>query len=178
MKLIDRFFISIYTLLIAIISIVLILVPINDWIYNWTSYFLEQYRLDLTNVFIPVFFLIISIRFLISGINSKKINTNAVIRHTDFGEVKISMQAIEGMAQKSAKLSHGLRDIKATAQQRDDSLIIIIKALALSDINIPSTVINIQKNIKEHIEESTGIIVKEIKVNIDDIAIQSKKRVE
>jgi len=60
----------------------------------------------------------------------------------------------------------------------DDGLIVHISALALSDINIPESSIKVQQSIKEYIEECTGISVKEIKVKINNLANQSKGRVE
>jgi len=177
MNLADRILLTLYSLIIGLFALLLIFVPFSDAAYNWTSYLFNNYSLDWQNVFIPVFFLAISIRFLISGIKLKG-RSQSVVRHTAFGEVNISLQAIEGMAQKSARIVPGLRDIKAAAQQVDDGVIIHLNALALSDINIPESSVKVQQNIKEYIEECTGISVKEIKVKINDLANQSKGRVE
>lgn len=178
MNIIDRIILTLYSFFIAALSLLLLLVPISPWAYDWTNYLLHSYRLAWQNMMIPIFFLGVSIRFLISGIKSNKINKNAVIRHTPFGEVKITLQAIETMVQKSAKVVPGLKDIKATALYLEDGLLIKIKAAALSDVNIPESTVKMQQNVKQYIEEYTGISVKEIKVMIDDIATQSKGRVE
>lgn len=178
MKLIDRIFLGIYSFFIAILSVIFILFPLNGKVYRWTCYFLEVYSKDLQNIIIPIIFFIISMRFLISGIKNNSKNNNSVVKHTAYGEINISMETIEGMALKSAKTVHGLRDIKASAHQRNDGIIINMKAFALSDINIPQTAMNIQQRIKEHIETSTGVDVVKVKINIDNIALQSKKRVE
>lgn len=178
MNILDRIFLTLYSLLIGFFSLLFIFVPFNQWIYHWTSTLFNQYAMDWKNIFIPIFFLGISIRFLISGIKRGKYRDDSVTRHTAYGEIKISLQAIEGMAQKSARGIIGLKDIKAIAKKIDDGLLIKIKALALTDINIPEVTNEVQKNVKEYIEGSTGIPIKEIKVIIDDIAIQNRGRVE
>ncbi|QZY56961.1 alkaline shock response membrane anchor protein AmaP [Crassaminicella profunda] len=178
MKLIDRIFLSLYSLCIAILSLVFIIAPFNNWLYTWTSYILKVYRMNWEYMIIPVIFLLISMRFLFSGSKKNHLKSNSIIKHTSYGEVKITMETIENMAHKCAKAVHGLRDIKALSHDSHDGLIITIKAFALSDINIPETAMTIQKKIKEHIEETTGVVVKEVKITIDNIASQNKKRVQ
>jgi len=177
MNIADRILLTIYSSIVGVISLFLVFVPFSKAAYNWTSYGINTIRNTWQNIIIPLFFLAISIRFLISGIRMRKGRSQTVVRHTTFGEVNISLSAIEGMAQKSARVVPGLRDIKAVAQQVDDGVIIHITALALSDMNIPESSIKAQQSIKEYIEECTGISVKEIKVRINDLANQ-KGRVE
>ncbi|TCO79191.1 alkaline shock response membrane anchor protein AmaP [Marinisporobacter balticus] len=178
MKLVDRIFLWMYSFFIGIISFLFILVPINGKVYAWTSFYFEKYRMNAQNIVIPVLFFIVSMRFIFSGIKKQPVKSNSVIKHTEYGEVKISMEAIEGMAHKSAKVVHGLKDIKAIAHQENDGVVIHIKSFAFSDINIPEIATIIQKKVKEHIEQSTGVFVKEVKVTIDNIVLASKKRVE
>lgn len=179
MKLVDRVLLTIYSFLIGVFTLLLILTPFSTWAFNWTSYLLKMYSSNWQNSIIPLLFLGTSIRFLFSGIkNNNKGKSQAVVRHTNFGEVNISLQAIEGMAQKSARTVPGLRDIKAVAHNIDDGVVIEINALALSDVNIPESSTKIQQGIKEYIEECTGVNVREIKVKINNLANQSKGRVE
>ncbi|WP_053957125.1 alkaline shock response membrane anchor protein AmaP [Inediibacterium massiliense] len=178
MKFIDRFFLGIYTLCIAVISLVLIVIPFNAFTYNWAIYFFEKYQMNLENSIIPMIFFIMSIRFLLSGTKNSKSEIKSIIRHSNYGEIQISIEAIQNMAEKASKCIHGLKDLKATAKYKDDHLFIEIKAFALSDTNIPETSISIQQKVKEHIEATTGIKVTDVKIMIHDIALQSKKRVE
>ncbi|WP_129597780.1 alkaline shock response membrane anchor protein AmaP [Anaerophilus nitritogenes] len=178
MKFIDRFFFGIYTLCIAIVSLVLIMIPFNEFTYHWAIYFFEKYKMSLENSIIPMIFFILSIRFLVSGIKNSNSEMKSIIRHTTYGEIQISIEAIESMAEKASKSIYGLKDLKAIAKYMDHNILIEIKAFALSDTNIPETSIAIQQKVKEHIESTTGIEVKEVKIMIHDIALQGKKRVE
>lgn len=178
MKIIDRMFLAIYSFFIAIASFVLILAPINRQGYIWLNDLMRNYMSSQTNIVIVIFFFIMSIRVLFSGMKGKKVKHNSVIKNTSYGEVKISMKAIEGMAQKSANRIYGLKEIEAIANQVEEGLLIDIKALTLTDINIPEIAVKIQKNIKNDIELSTGVSVKAVSVCVNDIAMEIKKRVE
>lgn len=178
MKLLDRFFLTLYSILIGIFALLLMFVPFSHWAYHWTSYLVDLLHTNWQNTLIPVLFFIISVKLLVSGIKYNKVKQRSMIRHTAYGEIKISMEAIEGMAKKAASTVTGLRNIKAIAHQVDDGLLIMVTALVLSDVNIPESTAKLQQNIKEYIEEYTGVLVKEIKVHVEDIAISNKARVE
>jgi uncharacterized alkaline shock family protein YloU len=178
MHIIDRIFLALYSFLIAILSLLFILVPFSRAFYDWIKSVLEVYYTNWLNIIIPFFFFIISVRFLISGLKNNKSKSSSMSQYSTYGEIKISLQAIEGMAKKSAESISGFRDIKAIAKQTKEGVIIYISALALTDIDIPETVLHIQQCIKEYIERYTGISVKEVKMTIDNIAINSKGRVE
>ncbi|WZL71443.1 alkaline shock response membrane anchor protein AmaP [Clostridiaceae bacterium 35-E11] len=178
MKLLDRIFLTIYSILVGTLALLLMFIPFNNDAYHWTSYFVNNLRTNWENILIPLLFLGISIKLLISGVKFNKMKHHSMIRHTAYGEIKISMEAIEGMAKKAASTVTGLKNIKATAHQVDDGLLIMVTALVLSDINIPEATTKLQQNVKEYIEEYTGVLVKEIKVQVEDIAINTKARVE
>ncbi|QXM06021.1 alkaline shock response membrane anchor protein AmaP [Crassaminicella indica] len=178
MKLIDRIFLALYSLGTAILSLIIIVAHFNKEVYHEISFALIKYQTKLEYIIIPAIFFIVSIRFLFSRTKKRNLKSNAVIKHTPYGEVKITMETIENMAYKCARAIHGLTDIKPSAHYNNDHISIHIKALVLSDVNIPETAMTIQKKVKEHIEETTGITVQEVKVIINDIASQSKKRVQ
>lgn len=139
---------------------------------------LGNLRSNWQNVVIPLFFLAVSVRFLISGFRYDRSKKHAIVRHTAYGEVKITLTALEGMAQKIAKTVDGLREIKASVYPLNEGILIQLHALTTSDLNIPEATVKAQQSIKEYIEEYTGITVAEVKVTIDDVAAISKSRVE
>ncbi|AOT68155.1 alkaline shock response membrane anchor protein AmaP [Geosporobacter ferrireducens] len=178
MKLLDRIILTLYSFSIGILSLLLLVVPFHTGSYEWTRVLLENLRHNWQNILFPLFFLGVSIWFLISGLRYNRSKQHAVIRHTAFGEVKITLNTLEGMAQKSAKSVPGLREIKASVQQVAEGVIIQIESLAISDTNIPEATVKVQQSIKEYIEEFTGITVQEVKVTIQDISTINKGRVE
>lgn len=178
MKLLDRIILTLYSFTIGALSLLLLVVPFHAEPYEWTRLLLENLRHHWQNILFPLFFLVISIWFLISGLRYNRSKQHAVIRHTAYGEVKITLNTLEGMAQKAAKSVPGLREIKASVQQAAEGVIIQVQSLAISDTNIPESTIKAQQSIKAYIEEFTGITVQEVKVTIQDIATINKGRVE
>jgi len=179
MNLLDRLLLTIYTLAIAFLSLLILLVPFNTWAYHQINHFIKLYYSNWQNILIPFFFLVVSLRLLFSGIRIKKSNrASGIVRHTEYGELKVSLYAIEEMAKKSARTIPAFREIRANAEMEQDGLIIHIAAMPLNDTNIPESTVLLQERIKNHIEEHTGIDVKQVKVSIDDIADYKKSRVK
>lgn len=178
MNLLDRIMLALYCFSIGVLSILLLVVPFHSLSYEWTRVLLENLRHNWQNILFPLFFLGVSIRFLISGLRYNRARQHAVIRHTAFGEVKITLNTIESMAQKAARSIPGLREIRASVQQVAEGVIIQVQGLAISDTNIPESTVKAQQSIKEYIEEFTGISVQEVKVTIQDISTVNKGRVE
>ncbi|KXG76800.1 alkaline shock response membrane anchor protein AmaP [Thermotalea metallivorans] len=178
MNMLDRIFLTIYSLIIGIFSFFLLFVPFYEDAYWWTSHILNIYKFDWKYVIIPGIFLAVSARFLISGLRVNTSKNKGIIRHTSYGEIKISLHTIESMAQRSAREISGLRDIRAAVYPLAEGIMIHITAFAAPDANIPETTVKVQQTIKNYIEQYTGIEVREIKVSIEDIASISKGRVE
>ena len=178
MNIIDRAFLALYSLFIGLFSLILLLVPFYEDAYWWTSQILDIYRFDWQYVLIPGFFFIISIRFLLTGLKSHSSKNRSIVKHTSYGEIRISLNTLEAMVQKSAREINGLREIKAMVHPIPDGVVIQVNALTSPDINIPETTAKAQQTIKEYIEKYSGIEVREVKVNIENIASISKGRVE
>lgn len=178
MKLLDRIILALYSFSIGVLSILLLAVPFYRPAYEWTRVLLENLRGNWQNILFPLFFLGVSIRFLVSGLWSNRSRQHAVVRHTAFGEVKITLNTLEGMAQKAAKTIPGLREIRASVHQVAEGVVIEVLGLAVTDTNIPEATVKAQQSIKDYIEEFTGISVQEVKVTIQDISTVSKSRVE
>ncbi|MFZ5966267.1 MAG: alkaline shock response membrane anchor protein AmaP [Bacillota bacterium] len=178
MKLVERILLALYSLFVAALALLFIAMPFSENVYQWTSSQLAFYRLTWQNIFIPVLFLSASLRFLASGLWVSRRKRNAIVRHTAYGEVKISFETIEGMALKIARSAAGLRDIKASVDQIAEGVIISLHASTIGDMNIPESSVKLQQNIKDYIEEYTGVHVKEVKVYIENVSTISKGRVE
>jgi len=176
MKILDRIVLTIYTFCLAIVSIVFILIPF-DFIGALSIRNVEQYFNSMKGNYlysiIGLAFLLVSIRFLLSGLNGKK-KGKYIVRHTNLGELKISTQTVEGLAQSVTSNFTGIKDIKTNVMIEEEGLIIFIKGLVNPDINIPETTVNIQNKVKEHIEKCTGVEVNEIRVEIINITTIAK----
>lgn len=174
MKLFDRVILTIYTFCLAIVSLILILFPFNIKMLNMANvnFYLTQIKGNYWYSLIGLAFFLVSIRFLITGFKRKK--ENYIIRHTNFGELRISSATVEGLANTVTINQQGLKNIKTDVELYDEKVIINIKGQVNPDINIPETVVNIQNKVKDHVEKCTGLEVSEVRVEILNVVTPTK----
>lgn len=86
------------------------------------------------------------------------------------GEVRISFKAVENLVLRASRAVQGVREVKARIMYTDRGIIILLRALALPDLNIPQVTAELQQAVKAYVEDSTGCTVAEIKVFVENIA--------
>ncbi|EOD01732.1 hypothetical protein L21TH_0197 [Caldisalinibacter kiritimatiensis] len=118
-------------------------------------------------------FLLVSIKFLISGITRTNRN-NYIMRYTKLGQLKISSQTIVGLTENVVSTTEGISDVKVDVKFEEDSILLIIKGLVYPDVNIPEVTTGLQNKVKEHVEKCTGVEVKEVKVEVNNITAPVK----
>ncbi|HEX3027981.1 MAG TPA: alkaline shock response membrane anchor protein AmaP [Clostridia bacterium] len=182
MNIFSRVLLTIYAFCLSIISLVAVSVTIKTnlltTIYNYLSEDLlgnNFYRVLL--FLIAVVFLSVSIGFLFSGLRSNK-DKKAVSKYTNIGEIKISINSIENIALTASRRLSGIRDSKAFVTRFEDGVSITIRAIVLSDINIPALSEDIQVKVKNLVEDTAGIKVVDVKVMVENIYTGYKSRVE
>ena len=106
--------------------------------------------------------------FLLSGVRSNK-DKKAVSKHTNIGEIRISLNSIENIALTTSRRINGVRDTKAFVKRQEDTVSITIRTMVLPDIVIPAVSEEIQDRVKRAVEENAGIEVKNVKVQVEGI---------
>lgn len=90
-----------------------------------------------------------------------------IIQHTEFGDMSISMHAMENMVKKCVD-SHQELTVNATRIHRGrEGIVVDIKITLLSGVNIPLTVNALQKQIKQYITSCSGVDVQEVRVMVE-----------
>lgn len=173
MSIFSRVLLTIYAFCLAIISVIAMLINIKpeifDSIYSFIAYdVLGKTKASIAMFIVAFIFFTLSITFLLSGLKSDK-DKKAVSKHTNIGEIKISLNTIENIALGASRRSNGIKDTKASVEKHDDSVKIAIRAVVMPDINIPAISEDIQNKVKKSVEESSGISVSGVNVIVDDI---------
>lgn len=174
MNIIDRLILLIYTICMAALSIVLMLFPydyFNFLTLNKTQGYLEHMKGNYAYTIVGLAFLLVSIRFFVYSISGKKKESKEtfLIRHTEYGELKISSITIEGLVQSVADKFSGIRNIKTTVNIFEGMITILLTGEVSPEINIPETTIELQNRVKEHVEKCTGVGVSEVQVEISNV---------
>lgn len=183
-KVLDRLLLFLYTLIIGI-SVIFFLVASFGWIpYDSTEQFVYRLYFDGSVAYpaiaIALFVLAVTMRFFYVSVRRGRGQVPSIDQRTDFGDIRISMETVENLSLKSAGRVRGVKDLKARVSVTDAGLDIVIRAIVDGESSIPDLSEEMQRSVKGHIEEITGIPVANVSVFVANV-VQShtfKSRVE
>ncbi|QAY66245.1 alkaline shock response membrane anchor protein AmaP [Paenibacillus protaetiae] len=184
-RIIDKLLLFIYSIIAGALAVVLVCLGL-DWItesgVNETAssfYSTEPAQITITVVGIVLF--LISLRFFIFSLHrSGPSSAPSIDQHTDFGDIRISLDTIENLALKAASRQRGVKDLRARIHAADAGLDIVLRVVVDGETAIPALTEEMQRSVKQYVEETAGIPVTNVSVFIANI-IQStvpKSRVE
>ncbi len=113
--------------------------------------------------------LLLALIFLILGLKPKKKPGNAVVKGSEFGEVMISINAVENMVLRVVQRTNGIKDVSRKVNFTPDGLIVRIVINVMPDIALPELIKELQSGTKEYLEEITGVTVNEVKVLVENV---------
>ncbi|MGF7048590.1 putative alkaline shock family protein YloU [Paenibacillus sp. DS2015] len=177
-KLLDRLLLFLYSLSIAILAVLAILqlsgvVPFNEIDYDNDTIF-------VTSIIVLVVLFLLSIRFFYISIRRDRNSIPSIDQRTEYGEIQISVETIENLCLKAASKVRGVRDLKARIRVTQAGIDITIRAVVEGDLSIPVMTSDIQKQVHDYLQETTGIPVANVTVYIANVAQSPsfKSRVE
>ncbi|HOB87168.1 MAG TPA: alkaline shock response membrane anchor protein AmaP [Bacillota bacterium] len=131
------------------------------WLTGW------QYALA-GGVILVVALLLVSLAL---RTDAKRRPPDTVLVENDFGEVRISLTAIENMVHRVAQQQKGVKDNSRKVNVSPQGLIVYLTVRVMPDLELPALVSELQEKIKNYIEKITGIVVFEVKVKIENIIV-------
>jgi len=186
MNIILRVLLAIYAFCLLLLSALLMCMTVRPGLYFYISERVQEtiFAEGNTGARIAVFvisvvFFILSLTFLLSGIKSNK-DKRAVSKHTNIGEISISLNSIANIAQNVAKKVTGVKDSKTYVKKHEDGVFIEIRIVVMPELSIPAISEEVQERVKKSVEDSAGVVVKHVKVTVENIytGITYKPRVE
>ncbi len=182
MNIFYRIMLAVYAFCLMIMSAISMIITLRrELSYRifefYTGNVLQNFGSRLAMFIISLVFFVLSLVFLLSGFKKSK-EKRAVSKYTNIGEVKISLNSIENIALSAAKKNTSIREAKAYVYNIAEGVLVIMRIVALPDVNLPSLSEDIQTRVKNAIEECSGINVDEVKVFIENIHTGYKSRVE
>jgi len=183
-KVVDKLLLFLYSIVIGCLSVFLLSIG-----FGWISRDLlndlvgDLYRIDsiqITFAVVGVILFILSLRFFIVSLYRGSSSAPSIDQRTDFGDIRISLETIENLTLKAASRQRGVKDLRARIRATDAGLDIVIRAVVDGESSIPVLTEEIQRTVKEHVEEIAGIPVTNVAVYVANI-IQTgtfKSRVE
>ena len=173
---INRLLLILLTLIVALFTVFVLvffiaiasnIIPI-DTLANLLKDFEPTWQFFLVSILISVFLFFISIKLLFTSTKTPTPNS-ALLKYTELGLIKVSINALEVMVQKAISSFEEIKDAKISVLYEADVLKIRLKVLVMPDMVLPDLSVSLQKKVKEYIETYAGIAVEEVFVYIDNL---------
>lgn len=177
-KIIDRLLLFVYSVTILILSILAILllsrsisIPVNF-----------SFDLQTLSVLIGVaaILILISLRMLYISLRRSRGHLHSVDQRTELGGIQISVETIESLCLKAASRVRGVKDPHTRIRMTEPGLEVQIRTIVDGEHSIPAMTEEIQRGIKEFVQDITGIPVSSVSVYVAGVAHHQafKSRVE
>lgn len=101
----------------------------------------------------------------------KRDRTGVELPNSPEGPIHISVPAVETLVSQGIKDVPGLSDVRMKVYDHRDAISIEITMSARSDINIPETMLELQTRIKSYVQESAGVDVRDVRLNVDRVIL-------
>ncbi len=115
--------------------------------------------------------LLLALIFLSLGFRKSKQPSTAVLKGNEYGEVAISITAIENMVLRVIQQTRKIKDVSREVTHTQDGLIIKVTIRVMPDVSMPELIRELQSKISEYVEEITGINIHEVKVMVENIIV-------
>ncbi|WP_040713086.1 alkaline shock response membrane anchor protein AmaP [Paenibacillus curdlanolyticus] len=184
-RVVDKLLLFLYSIAIGAASIGLFCVGVR-WIPEDTvvdsirNLYGDEQWVQITATTVGVVLFLISLRLFYVSVKRSNGSTPSIDQRNEFGDVRISMETVENLALKAASRHRGLKDLRARIRVTDAGLDIVIRTVVEGDTSIPALTEEIQRSVKGHVEEITGIPVAGVSVFVANVvqAPAFKSRVE
>lgn len=178
MKGLDRLLLIFFSLFIAILSMVTFFVSLGWTIplellnesFNTVN---NRWIIGVSSVVIFIF----TVNFILSHIISRSV-THTKVHSNDFGEINITIPAVESLVKKAAHQIIGVREVKPFIKCTPKGIAVFMKAMIQPGTVIPESTQELQATVKKYLEQTAGLEVVETKVLVTNISQDGKGRVD
>lgn len=181
----DKFLLFVYSLVVlALCGIGLIVAFELLALAAVQQFFVDMYtagNLKYTAIGIGAVLFLLSLRFLYLSLRRSREHSGSIDQRTEYGDIRISLETVENLALKSAGRVRGVKDLRARVRVDGSGLDIQLRSVMDGEQSIPQLTEDMQRNVKEHVEEVTGIPVAAVTVFVANVVHQPqsfKARVE
>lgn len=173
MGLLDRLLLTAYTLALMVFSALSLVVAIG---------YQEPYRAFHLALITPqgrwitgaasLLVLVASLRLLYSAFAQPR---SQVVHLTDLGQVRISREAVEHLAQRVARGVNGVRDVRPHVQIEGDRIRARMRIWVTPDVNIPNLAARLQAELRRAILEVVGVELAALDLAVENIGSDARR---
>ena len=175
MKAGQRILLIAYSLLVIAITVLFSLVVCGSFGSQNVLSFINTVN---NNLLLSVSIWIIAVGVIIASfammfLGTRNSAASAMIKSTENVNINISIDHINSIAAKVVKSIESVRDTKISTTVSDHGININVKIALMSNAVVPEITSQIQKSVKDHIENMIGLTVSSIPVLVDNSIVAS-----
>lgn len=183
MKILEKFVLILYSLIILIISVILCLVVFRvidaETISNCIKMMLEDSATLIVVLAVAIICILLSIRclFFRKRKEMKKSDATDILLENESGRLLISKKAIENTAKNVVKdIVKDTRDCKVIVDiDPANNLSVYVSILLDNSIKVRDMTLDLQLRIKNQIKEDFDLDVKQVNIKVDSVEENEKK---
>lgn len=178
MRYLDRLINFIFSLVILVLAIVVIMVSAGfvgyDNVDSWIRLNIFSTANNTTTCIVAIVTLIAALKttVFLSRMNPKKKNT--ILVDTNHGKIQIAAETIENTAKTVVKDYEEIKDVQVKMVKEKRGIKVYMALLVLPNTNIIELSAKVQDEVKEAIEDTTGVKVNNVDIKIKNIT-ESRK---
>lgn len=164
-------------ILAALTGLVLIAVAVCGLLWCFGGGELDRYLSDITEGWLRWAAVAVCVVLILLGLHGlsllcrRRKDKGFVMQRTEYGDMSISMKALENMVKKCVEAHPELKVSHTKIYRVRSGISVEIRILLMSGVNIPLAVNALQKQIKQYITSCSGVDVYEVRVKVEtDIA--------
>lgn len=102
----------------------------------------------------------------------------AVIKETQFGKVRITVDAIRDLVIKAVRQIEGIKTAEVDVQVTEENLSLNLTLCILPDIDISAISETVQATLQDYVHATVGISLSQIDILVKNVVPEKKSRVE
>ncbi|MCF6094446.1 alkaline shock response membrane anchor protein AmaP [Microaerobacter geothermalis] len=185
MNFFDRFIFFVFSLFVALLSIIMMFMGLRlipRYILTDGLGLVYQSRNGSLLILIMSFILLAASFRLMAVLLKRKRGVDTINQRNDLGDIRISIATLQHLAIKEASSVPGVREVKVKIRTSEKGNVIVLRVIADGHSSIQEMSEQLQRRVKSHVEEISAIPIHQVTVLVADIvnnaAEQKVRRVE
>ncbi|WP_408954651.1 alkaline shock response membrane anchor protein AmaP [Natroniella sp. ANB-PHB2] len=177
MKLLDKFFMLLFTVILILLSSVMIGLAVDLVSFQHLFEFIRGLEGRVEVGVIGLIFFLMSVRILQLLFRRKK-SKSAVVDNAKTGTIMISLEAINSLVRKLVEQEDKVVESNSKIKIKDKGVHIYLKLVVYTETNIPNLTQKLQEIIKEQVTQSTGVKVGQVEILIRELQSEEATRLD
>jgi uncharacterized alkaline shock family protein YloU len=167
-SLLDRVINTVLALLCIVLATVLIAIASGWEATSSLGVVIERMRAVPWETAIIVIAVLAAGLRLLAGVSPER-PEGAVVHETEFGQVRVSLQAIEHAVRRSVQQLLGVRSLDVNVVLGSEGVDVHLVLVATGDVTIPDLSTQVQQTVERYVRETIGVAVGSVAVEISAV---------